>query len=139
MGGCFISQDSLFLHSPISIIFLLLFLCSSLHISPNLHLPLFSQYVQFSFFSFNGLTGSSFFCSLFIICIGISSGISISPGDVFSDSFVFLSFIFAVSSFFVFSFTFSFTFSFSLFSLAPLNPLKCAFLSNLFMYSNLNC
>merc|ERR1712215_626381 len=98
-----ISQVSLFLHFPFSIIFLHLFLCSSLHISPNLHLPLFSQCVKFSFFSFDWLTGSSFFCSLFIICIGISSGISISPGDGFSDSFVFLSFIFAVSSFFVFS------------------------------------
>merc|ERR1711888_491453 len=52
---------------------------------------------------------------------------------------LFFIFYFCGIFFFVFSFSLSFTFSFSLFSLAPLNPLKCAFLSNLFRYSNLNC
>ena len=94
------------LFSPFSIIFLHLFLCSSLHIFPNLYLPIFSQCGYFSFFSFNWSAGSSFFCSL--SGIGISSGKSISPsGDGFLDFFVFLSFIFAVSSFYVFSFSFS--------------------------------
>merc|ERR1712121_569779 len=107
----------LFLHRNYTIVyrnillgvFYRMFSCCCTH-----HFPLYSQYGHFSFFSFDWSASSSFFCSLYGICFGISSGISIPPsGDGFSDSFVFLSFIFAVSSFFVFLFSFSFSFSFS--------------------------
>merc|ERR1712033_24281 len=114
--GVFFSHVLLLLHSPYSIMFLHLFSCSNLHISPNLHLSLFSQYGHFSFFSFDW-SAISFFCSLFGICFGISSDSSLSPsGVVFLDSSVFLSFIFVVSSFFVILVSLFFSFS--------LKPLK---------------